>query len=120
MSGKDYRDLLAWQKAMELVESVYRVTQSFPREEIYGLTAQIRRAAISIPSNIAEGQGRRSRRDFHHFLAIAYGSLHEVETQTIIGERLGFLNQEIRSEIVEQTSHVGRLLNGLMRSLKVQ
>ncbi|HLA83621.1 MAG TPA: four helix bundle protein [Thermoguttaceae bacterium] len=120
MSGKNYRDLLAWQKAMELVESVYRMTRSFPREENYGLTAQVRRAALFIPSNIAEGQGRHSRRDFRHFLAIAYGSLHEVETQTLIGKRLGYLDEGKQVEILEQTARVGRLLNGLMRSLEVQ
>jgi four helix bundle protein len=75
MTVKDYRELIAWQKAMDLVEHVYSLTKLFPREELYGLTSQIRRAAVSIPSNIAEGQTRRTTKDFRHFLSISYGSL---------------------------------------------
>ena len=78
MAVKSYRELIAWQKGMELVETVYRASVSFPREEIYGLTAQIRRSAVSIPSNIAEGQGRNSTREFRNFLSIAHGSLCEM------------------------------------------
>ena len=85
-----YRDLVAWQKAMELVTDVYRVTQEFPKEEIYGLTSQLRRAAVSIPSNLAEGQGRNSRREMYHFAGNARGLLFEVETQIEIASRLGF------------------------------
>ncbi len=118
MAGKNYRDLLVWQKAMDLVEDVYRVTKPFPREEIYGLTAQLRRAAVSIPSNIAEGQGRRSDREFLNFLSIAHASLREVETQILIAQRLKYVNEDKKSELFEQTSEVGRLLNGLMRSLE--
>jgi four helix bundle protein len=85
---KDYRDLIVWQKAMDLVETIYRTTATFPREEVYGLTSQIRRAAISIPSSIAEGNGRNTTRDYVHFLGMAYGSVKEVETQVLIAERL--------------------------------
>ena len=87
-----YRDLIAWQKAMDLVTAIYRATAGFPRDEIYGLTSQLRRAAVSIPSNIAEGQGRQSTREFIHFLSIAYGSLNEAQTQILIAERLKYLN----------------------------
>jgi four helix bundle protein len=87
--GESYRDLIAWQKAMDLVTAIYRVTGSFPREELYGLTSQLRRAAVSVPSNIAEGQARFSRKEFHHFLSQARGSLVEIETQLMIAENLG-------------------------------
>lgn len=80
MAIKSYRDLIAWQKAMDLVETVYRASAGFPREEVYGLRSQIRQSAVSVPSNIAEGQGRKSTREFLHFLSIAYGSLCEAQT----------------------------------------
>jgi four helix bundle protein len=120
MGTTNYRDLVAWQKAMGLVESVYRATRGFPREEVYGLTAQLRRAAVSIPSNIAEGQGRRSARDFLHFLSMAYGSLREVETQILIAERLQYLDAKQRTVIVDEASEVGRLINGLTRAVEKQ
>ena len=88
MAGKNYSDLIAWQKAMAFVEEAYRASGQFPREEVYTLTAQLRRAAISIPSNIAEGQGRLSRREFRRFFRVAHGSLQEVETQILLEERL--------------------------------
>jgi four helix bundle protein len=90
MPVKHYQELIVWQKAMELVELVYRMSKQFPREEIYGLTSQIRRAAVSIPSNIAEGQGRSTTKDFLNFLSVARGSLREVETQLLISERLEY------------------------------
>ena len=80
MAVKSYRELMVWQKAIELVEAVYTATGSFPPQEVYGLTSQLRRAAVSVPSNIAEGQGRRSTAEFAHHLSIAYGSLCEIET----------------------------------------
>ena len=86
-----YRDLIVWQKAITMVTHIYEATQSFPRQETYGLTSQIRRSAVSVASNIAEGQGRLSRREFHHFLGVARGSLIEMETQMVIAENLGFL-----------------------------
>lgn len=118
MPVKDYRELIVWQKAMDLVELVYRATDGFPQKELYGLTAQMRRAAVSIPSNIAEGQGRYSTRDFLHFLSIARGSLKEVETQIIIAERLGYLDQRVRSNLLELTAEVSRLISGLASSLR--
>ena len=106
-----------WQKAMDLVEEVYKASKAFPREEVYGLTSQIRKAAVSIPSNIAEGQGRSTTPDFLRHLSIAYGSLREVETQTLIADRLHYLAQEKCQEIMNLAGEVGRLLNGLMTSL---
>ena len=91
MSVQSYRELIVWQKAIDLVVAIYRITQSFPREEAFGLTSQLRRAAVSIPSNIAEGQGRRSAKEFQRFLDIARGSLQEVETQLLIANRLHYL-----------------------------
>jgi four helix bundle protein len=92
MAVKHFKQLIAWQKAMDLVELVYAGTSGYPRDEVYGLTNQTRRAAVSIPSNIAEGQGRRTTGDFLRYLSIAYGSLCELETQLLIGQRLGYLN----------------------------
>lgn len=113
MTGKNYQDLIAWQKAMDLVQTIYDATKSFPKEETYGLTSQIRRAATSIPSNIAEGQGRASAREFRHFLSIAHGSVREVETQIMIAQRLAYLSADAAQRILEQAGEVGRLINGL-------
>lgn len=118
MSVQNYRQLIVWQKAMELVKEVYNLTKSFPKEEVYGLTSQIRRAAVSIPSNIAEGQGRDSRKEFLHHISIAYGSLMEVETQILIAKSLNYLKTEETKSVLEQTAETGRLINGLSRSLK--
>ncbi len=118
MASKNYRDLIAWQKAMELVELVYSETKKFPREEVYALTSQLRRAAVSVPSNIAEGQGRTSSREFLNFLSMAYGSLREIETQIIIAERLGYMSEGKARSILELSGEVGRLINGLSSSLK--
>src|ERR1700746_3184622 len=114
---KSYRDLIAWQKAMDLAEAVYLGTAGFPREELYGLTSQARRAVVSIASNIAEGQGRRTTGEFCQFLAIAYGSLNEAETQLMLAQRLGYLDYETNNTLLALTAEVGRLLNGLSRSL---
>lgn len=118
MASKNYRDLIAWQKAMELVAETYKTTQSLPKEEIYGLVSQMRRAAVSIPSNIAEGEGRRSGNEFGHFLSIAHGSLRELETQILISQRLAYLSETQTQALIGMTEEVGRLLNGLANSLK--
>jgi four helix bundle protein len=118
MAVQDYRDLIVWQKAMDLVEIVYKLTRVFPREEQYALTGQIRKAAISIPSNIAEGQGRRTTAEFLRFLSIANGSLREVETQVLIAERLGYASEEAAREAVDATTEVARLLTGLVHALE--
>jgi len=116
--AKSYRDLIAWQKAMQLVTEIYKTTQQFPREEIYGLTSQLRRAAVSIPSNIAEGQARLSKPDFKNFLGHARGSLVEVETQLLIARNLGYLNEAAADELLKQTTEVARILNGLLTSVR--
>ena len=113
--SQHYRDLLVWQKAIALVTDIYRLTQGFPREELYGLTSQIRRAAVSIPSNIAEGQGRLTRGEFRQFLGQARGSYAELETQLIIAKNLGYWSQA--GNLAENLAEVGRLLNGLLTSL---
>lgn len=118
MAVKSYRELIAWQKAMDLVVGVYEATRAFPREEIYGLTSQLRRAAVSIPSNIAEGQGRHSSKAFIQFLGIAYGSLQETETQVILATRLGYLETTQEAQLLEQCSEVGKLINGLTNALR--
>ena len=115
---RSYRDLLAWQKAMDLAELIYSSTRAWPKEELYGLIGQIRRAAVSVPSNIAEGQGRASTREFLHHLSIAYGSLCEVETQILVAQRLGYLSSASTEHILDQTADAGRVLNGLSRSLR--
>ncbi len=116
MKVKNYRDLVAWQKAMDSIEDVYKASKSFPREELYSLTNQVRRAAVSIASNIAEGQGRQTTADFLRHLSIAYGSLREVETQILIASRLGYSNQTTCDRGLQQAGDVGRLLNGLTKS----
>lgn len=112
-----YRDLVAWQKAVDLVTEIYRMTRSFPKDEIYGLTSQLRRAAVSIPSNIAEGQGRLSKGEFRQFLGQARGSILEVETQTIIARNLGFLESAPAENVLQRSAEVNRILNGLLDSL---
>ena len=117
MTVRNYQELIAWQKAMDLVDAVYEVVGKFPREELYGLTAQLKRAVISVPSNIAEGQGRRTTKDFVHFLYISYGSLREVETQLMIGARQKFMADDRLQPLLDRTAEVGRIINGLIRSL---
>ena len=116
--GLSYRDLIVWQKAMQLVREIYRVTKVFPRDELYGLTHQLRRAAVSVPSNIAEGQARFSKKEFHHHLSHARGSLVEVETQMLIAEDLGYITADTLAGLMSLTAEVGRLLNGLIASTK--
>ncbi len=118
MAVRNYRELIAWQKAMDLTEAVYHVTKGFPREEAYGLTSQLRRAAVSVPSNIAEGQGRRSGKEFVHFLGVAYGSLQEVETQLILARRLGYCSDVQEAAVLKRTAEVGKLINGLTNALR--
>ena len=117
MAVRSYRELVAWQKAMDLVEAVYRSTACFPKEEIYGLTSQVRRSAVSIPSNVAEGQGRASTRDFLNFLSIAAGSLCEMETQLLLAQRLHYLPSTAVADLLDHSAEVGRLLHGLRRAL---
>jgi four helix bundle protein len=114
---KTFKDLVVWQEAMNLVEMIYLHTRTFPKEEVYGLTSQIRRAAVSIPINVAEGNGRKSRKEYLQFLSIANGSVAELETQILIAERLNFLSKEKIEQLLTQLQSVGRLLSGLRKSL---
>jgi four helix bundle protein len=113
----NYRDLIVWQKAFELTLAVYRETAHFPKEEIYGITMQLRRACVSIPSNIAEGEGRRSPGEFRRFLHIALGSLKEAETQILISEALGYFQPNQAGKLITTAAEVGRLITGLSKSL---
>jgi len=115
-----YRDLLAWQKARALAVSVYRVTENYPRREVYGLTSQLRRASVSIASNIAEGQGRLTRGEFQQFLGHARGSLLEMQTQLAISLDLGYLSDIDFNRLEEQSAEVLRLINGLLESLRIR
>ncbi|RJQ46773.1 MAG: four helix bundle protein [Nitrospiraceae bacterium] len=114
---KTYRDLGVWQKAMQLVTQVYFVTKEFPKEEIYGLTSQIRRCSVSIPSNIAEGYGRSSTNDYLRFLQIASGSLYELQTHLEICLNLKYLSKEIFEDVHEKSREIERMLSSLMRKL---
>jgi four helix bundle protein len=114
---QSYRDLIAWKKSMALVTEVYLCTRGFPAAEVYGLTSQLRRAAVSIPSNVAEGHGRRSTGEFKQFLGHARGSLSEVETQVLIARDLCYLNSEQTDKLLCSTAEVGRIINGLLVSL---
>jgi four helix bundle protein len=115
---KSYRDLIAWHKAMDLVTEIYQVTRNFPKEEIFGLTSQLRRAAVSIPSNIAEGQGRLSKGEFRVFLGNARGSLSELETQLLIAQNLSYIDQQETDRLINIAAEMGRILNGLIASMK--
>lgn len=115
---ESFRDLTAWQKAMTLATGCYGLTAAFPQEERYGLTAQIRRAAVSIPSNLAEGHNRRSRQAFANHVSIALGSQAELETQIELAVRLQFASQDAATPVQALAAEVGRLLHGLVRSLE--
>jgi four helix bundle protein len=115
MDLTSHKDLIAWKKALTLASKVYAVTRQLPSEERYGLTSQLRRAAVSIASNIAEGSARRSSAEFMHYLHVARGSLSELETQMMIAIDQGFVEE--RHSPLHEIAEVGRLLNGLIRSL---
>ncbi|MDO9541216.1 MAG: four helix bundle protein [Kiritimatiellia bacterium] len=114
---KTYRDLLVWQKAMNLVTEIYRRTRKFPKTEVYGLTSQVRRSAVSIPSNIAEGYGRNSTSDYIRFLQIASASLYELQTQVEISANLGYLNKSDAEQLYPLTREIERMLSSLIRKL---
>ena len=112
-----YRDLLVWQKSMDLCVEVYNATLTFPKQEIFGLSAQLNRSVVSVPSNIAEGHGRRTTPDFIHFLFISRGFLNEVETQLTLAMRYNYLSQTDHDDLLERCGEIGRMLNGLIDSL---
>jgi four helix bundle protein len=113
-----YRDLRVWQQAMKLTVEVYRATDKFPRHELLGLTGQMRRAPVSIPSNIAEGKGRNTDRDFGNFLFHARGSLLELETQILLARDLQYLQMESATALLKDTAAIGSALTGLINSLR--
>ena len=116
MSGMNYRDLIAWQRAMSLAEAVYSATSALPPEEKFGLSSQMRRAAVSIPANIAEGQGRRTDGEFVNLLSVAHGSVRELETHVMLAERLHLLSGQTVKELLADAAEVGRLVRGLLNS----
>src|ERR1051326_4082348 len=112
--SNSYRDLIVWQQAVELVTYIYELTRHYPGDERFGLISQTQRAAVSVAANIAEGQGRNSARDFHHFLGNSRGSLTELETHLFIATNLRYITAKQRDEALQRTDRVLRLLNGLM------
>jgi four helix bundle protein len=120
MSISSYQDLKVWQVSMDVVEQVYRLTQNFPKQEVYGLTSQIQRAAVSLPSNIAEGHARDSTKEFLYHLSIALGSLAELETQLILAKRLAYLEKQDLNVVLLKTNETGRMLRGLQKALKAK
>lgn len=119
-SVRSFRDLEVWQRSMELTVMVYRLTQKFPREEMFGITSQIRRAAVSIASNIAEGQGRLNTREFRQYLSIARGSNYELQTQMEIARSLGFGDQTLLDEAERISLRIGQMLSKLLSTLKAK
>ena len=118
VAARNYMDLIAWQKAMRLAEAIHEATSAMPVEERFGLTAQMRRAAVGIPANIAEGEGRKTCGEFANQLSVAHGSVRELETHVMLAGRLGYIGTERSGLLLSQLAEVGRLINGLARSLK--
>lgn len=116
--AKNYKELNVWQKAMDIAVSIYRLTLTFPKDELFGLVSQIRRAAVSIASNIAEGEGRKSSNEFHHFLGIALGSISELETQIELSVRIGFTEKSEIQSLVNDLATLGKMLTALRIKLK--
>lgn len=117
MPAANYSDLIAWRKAFDLALAIYKITSRFPIEEKYGITSQLRRAGVSVPSNIAEGQGRTSHGEFRHSLSIAQGSVKEIETQILLAMASGYIGEKQANPLLAKTAEVGRLANGLSKSL---
>ena len=120
MSVQHYRQLIVWQKAMDLAEQCYFATKAFPPEERFGLTSQIRRAAVSVPANIAEGQGRFHTKEFLNHLSMARGSLFELETELQLSQRVGFLSQEPLDSLLALSAEISRMLSGLRQALEAK
>lgn len=113
----NYKELMVWQKSVDLSVEIYNISDKFPPKELYLLTSQIRRCATSIPSNIAEGAGRNSEKDFNHFLGIALGPSYELETQLIISNKLNYLDDNILNSEIEQLNEIQKMIYGLQKSL---
>jgi len=120
MGIKTFKDLIAWQKSFALASNIYSLTKSFPSEEKFGLSSQMRRAVVSISSNIAEGYARSSLKQYIHFLYIAYGSCAELETQTMLAEKLNYCESQQSNSLLEKCNEIDRILLGLIRSLEKQ
>ena len=118
MSVRHYRELAVWQKSMDLAEKCYGATSRFPRDELFGMVSQIRRAACAVPANIAEGHGRQHTREFVHFVSIARGSLMELETHLMLSQRVGLLRQECLDALLAETGEVSRMLSDLRKGLQ--
>jgi four helix bundle protein len=118
MAVRSYRELKVWQLAMDVAANVYRFTATFPKHELYGLSSQVQRAAVSIPSNIAEGNNRESTKEYLHHISIAAGSLAEMETQILLATKLNYGDDRQSEELLAQADEVGRMLSGLQRSLR--
>ena len=118
--GQHFKDLVVWQKAMEMVTEIYKLTDNFPKREVYSLTDQIRRAAVSVPSNVAEGQAHHNNREFLHFLRHSSGSLAELETQLDLAGRLGYADAALIAGALQRVQEVGRILNGLISAIREQ
>lgn len=118
MTIRSYQDLDIWKRSMTLVTAVYAISDGFPKSEQYGLTSQLRRSAVSIPSNIAEGRAKRTTRDFMRFLNIAYGSMAELETQLMIAANLQYCTSADIAPLLEETAEIARMTNGLLQSLE--
>ena len=116
--GQSHREPIAWQKAMDFVMDVYRTTKAFPRDETYPLASQLRRAAVAVPTNIAEGQARFSPNEFHFFLGRARGSLVEVETQLMIAQNLAYFTPEHGKQLLEKAAELGKIMNGLIGAIR--
>jgi four helix bundle protein len=117
MGIKTFRDLMIWQKGLEIVIDVYRMTKGFPKEETYGLVSQIKRSAISIPSNVAEGFRRFHNKEYKQFLYISAGSCGELETQITIARKLDYIDEEQESVLLEKLDHIGRMISSLIKKL---
>jgi len=119
-SFKSYRDLEVWRKAMRLAKEIYRATLGFPTEEKFGLANQIRRAAVSVPSNLAEGHARGSSAEFSRFILISMGSVAELETQILLSADLGYLADEVTSQLLDELDHIGKMLRGLSKAIALR
>jgi four helix bundle protein len=120
MTVQSYRELEVWQFGMDLAEACYKATRAFPREELFGMTSQIRRAAASIPANIAEGQGRQHTKEFLNHLSIARGSLMELETHLLLSQRIGLIEQTQVEALLGLADRISRMLSGLRRALEAK
>lgn len=120
MNIKSYRDLNVWRQGIELVDQIYRLTRTYPKSELYGVTSQMQRAAVSGPSNIAEGHQRDSTKEFLHHLSIALGSLAELDTLVEVSERLGYVDRARKTSLLQSIDPIGKMMRGLQKSLKTK